>query len=70
MGRLSPFGDHMFPTLFANPSPIDPDDAPVVEALERFGENKVPSSFPLCETDDPKVCLALALLDCHHPIVF
>ncbi len=53
-----------------NTRPIDPDDPIVRELFQRFGKNEIPRSFSLFEADDPKVCAALAFLDCHHPIVF
>jgi hypothetical protein len=55
--------------LLANKRPIDSNDALVRKVFQRLGENEIPRSLPLFEANDSKVCPALALLDCHHPIV-
>src|SRR6266571_3400879 len=55
--------------LLTNKRPNDSNDPLVCEAFQRLGKNEIGCAFSFFETNDSKVCAALAFLDRHDPIV-
>src|SRR6267142_1847088 len=50
--------------------PVNSDNPPVLEALQRFRKNEIARAFLFLESNHPKFRATFAFLDRHDPIVF
>jgi hypothetical protein len=62
-------GRRVEPAYSRNKGPVDSNNPLVRETFQRFWKNQISRVLSFLETNDSKVCAALAFLDRHEPIV-